>query len=70
MIGLIDVFGGNVRIDLTSVGGGKIILDGVTDLADVGTVTDGALTALTMFGSDTTNDDDVFDTGEGGFILG
>ena len=68
LIGLIDVFGGNVRIDLTSVGGGKIVLDGVTALTSVGTVAaDGALTALTMFGD--ADDDGEFGTGEGGFIL-
>ena len=70
MIGLIDIFGGNVRIDLTSVGGGKIILEGTgaDSLDDVGTVVAGELTELTMFGD--ANSDDVFDTGEGGFILG
>ena len=77
LIGLIDVFGGNVRIDLTSVGGGKIILDGVTTLNGVGTVddngttgdtSDDTLTALTMFGD--TDGNGVFDAGEGGFILG
>ena len=67
LIGLIDVFGGNVRVDLTSVGGGKIVLDGVTALTGVGTVTGGALTALTI--SADGNADGVLDTGEGGFIL-
>ena len=62
----IDIFGGNVRIDLTEFGGGKIILDGVTDLDDIGDVDgEGKLTALDMY----TNSDDVFDAGEGGFIL-
>ena len=70
LIGLIDVFGGNVRIDLTSVGGGKIVLDGVTTLAGVGTVdgTTGALTALNLFNGED-GDADLFEAGEGGFIL-
>ena len=65
----IDIFGGNVRLDLTEYGGGKIILDGVDSLDDIGDVdTDtGALTALDMATDE--NDNGEFDAGEGGFIL-
>ncbi len=70
LMNLIDVFGTNVRIDLTSVGGGKIILDGVNSLGGVGEVgRDGKLTSLKIFNIASGNDPEVFEAGEGGFIL-
>ena len=60
----IDTFGGNVRIDLTAFGGGKILLSGVTDIDDVdaatgGDDTDGELDMVSIVDSD----------GNGVFIL-
>ena len=60
----IDLFGGNVRIDLTSFGGGKIILDNVTNVdafdesIEDGETADGVVQELNVF--DGTNTDGVF----------
>ena len=60
----IDVFGGNVRIDLTEHGGGKIILSGVTDIESLDEATGddnnaGTVETLNEYDA-TTNDDGVF----------
>ena len=53
----IDLFGGNVRIDLTEHGGGKIVLNGVTDIDSVDAATgdadtDGTLDMVSIVGED------------------
>lgn len=53
----IDLFGGNVRIDLTEHGGGKIVLNGVIDIDSVDVATgdadtDGELDMVSIVGED------------------
>ena len=61
----IDLFGGNVRIDLTSFGGGKIILNGVSDVdafdesTESDETNDGVVQELNVF-DDPDNTDGVF----------